>query len=251
MNSAAISLLAFACLFGGALAGMQIRKALPGHHLSDESRNLLAMGMGIIGTMSGLVLGLLVAAATTAYDAQRSELQDVSSKVVMLDHILAHYGAAANRPRESLRIGVNRTLTRIWPQEATAAPELDPSAVGAEGVFDELESLSPKNEAQRSLKADAIGLALDLGQVRWLMYEQSTSSLSPPLLILLIFWFTITFVGFGLFSPPNATVIVALGLCALAVAGAIFVTLDMYTPFQGLVRLSSAPLRDALAHMKP
>jgi hypothetical protein len=230
---------------------MALRRALPEHHLADDSRQLLGMGLGIIGTMAGLVLGLLVASATGAYNAQRSELMDVASKVVILDHILEHYGPQADAPRSALRVAVVRTLTRIWPQERSDAPQLDPSAVGAEKLFDKLEDLSPKNDTQRSLKGDAIALGLSLGQIRWLMYEQSGSSLSTPLLVLLIFWFTITFVGFGLFSPPNATVVAALSLCALAVSGAIFVTLEMYTPFQGIVQISSAPLREALSHMGP
>jgi hypothetical protein len=248
MSAPELALVAFACLFGGALLGMTLRNRLPEHHLSDDSRHLLGMGLGIIGTMAGLVLGLLVASATGAYNAQRSELLDVASKVVVLDRILAHYGPEANAPRHALRVAVTRTLTQIWPQEENG-PQLDPTAVGAEGLLDELEDLAPRNDVQRSLKDAAIGLGLNLGQIRWLMYEQNGASLSLPLLILLIFWFTITFVGFGLFSPPNATVVIALGLCALAVSGAILVTLEMYTPFQGFVQISSAPLREALAHM--
>lgn len=249
MSAGAVGLIAFACLFGGALSGMALRSRLPEHHLSDDSQKLLGMGLGIIGTMSGLVLGLLVASATGSYNAQRSELLDVSSQVVMLDRILQHYGPEAGAPRHALRTGVVRTLDRIWPRERSNAPELDPSGVGAEGVLDELEDLKPQTDAQRSLKGEAIGIAMELGQIRWLMYEQNGSSISAALLVLLIFWFTITFIGFGLFSPPNVTVLVALGLCALAVSGAIFVTLEMYTPFKGIVRLSSAPLREALMHL--
>lgn len=247
VSSIEAGVITFACFFGGSLLGMRLRNTLPGHHLSDDSRQLLAMGLGIVGTMAGLVLGLLVASATSVYNAQRSELLDVTSKVVILDRILAHYGPAAAPPRAALRVAVARTLTRIWPQED--APKLDPSAVGGEAILDRIENLSPKTDSQRSLKAEAIGLAINLGQVRWLMYTQSGSSVSVPLLVVLIFWFTITFVGFGLFSPANSTVVTALGLCALAVSGAIFVTLAMYTPFEGLVRISSAPIRDALAHL--
>jgi hypothetical protein len=251
MSAPEVALIAFGCMFGGALLGMVLRKRLPEHHLSDASQKLLGMGLGVIGTMSGLVLGLLVASATGAYNAQRSELLDVSSKVVILDHILKHYGPGANGPRRALHDTVARTLARIWPREGSNAPQLDPSAVGAEAVLDELENLSPTTDAQRSLKADAIGLALTLGQTRWLMYEQQNgSSLSVALLCVLIFWFTITFIGFGLFSPVNATVVMALALCALAVSGAILVTLEMYRPFEGMVQLSSAPLREALTHME-
>jgi hypothetical protein len=248
MSAPEIALVAFACLFGGALLGMWLRSRLPEHHLGDDSQKLLGMGLGIIGTMAGLVLGLLVASATGAYNAQRNELLDVSSKVVLLDKILAHYGPEANAPRRALRVAVARTLTRIWPRE-NDGPQLDPSAVGAEGLFDEIEALAPKTDEQRSIKNAAIALGIDVGQTRWLMYEQNGSSLSTSLLVVLIFWFTITFLGFGLFSPTNATVVVALGLCALAVSGAILVTLEMYTPFQGFVQISSMPLREALMHM--
>jgi hypothetical protein len=250
MNVLGIGLLAFACLFGGALLGMRLRSALPHHHLSGDSAKPLELGLAIVGTMAGLVLGLLVASATSAYNAQRSELLDVSSKIVVLDRILKHYGPEANPPRATLRVAVERTLYRIWPQQRAGIPELDPSAEGAETILDQIEDLAPTNDAQRSLKSEAVGLSLTLGQIRWLMYEQTGSSLSMPLLVLLIFWFTITFVGFGLFSPPNPTVVVALALCSLAVSGAIFVMLEMYTPFQGLVQIPSAPLREALAHLR-
>jgi hypothetical protein len=178
---------------------MALRRALPESHLDDDSKRLLGMGLGIIGTMAGLVLGLLVASATTAYNAQRSDLLDAASKLVVVDKILSHYGPEAAPPRKALRVAVERTLVRLWPREA--APQLDPAAVGADALLDEVEDLSPTTDAQRSLKAEAISLCIGLGQDRWLMYAQSGSSASTPLLIVLIFWFTITFVGFGLFSP--------------------------------------------------
>jgi hypothetical protein len=249
MSSIAIGLLAFACLFGGAFLGMHLRNSLPGHHLNDDSRHLLEIGLGIVGTMAGLVLGLLVASATGSYNAQRNEVLEVSSKVVLLDRILEHYGPASSAPRDALRVAVQQMLNRVWPQANSSEAQMNPLAVRGEVVLDEIEDLAPKTDRQRSLKPEAVGLAINLAQVRWLMFEQTGSSISVPLLVLLIFWFTITFVGFGLFSPSNTTVIVALALCALAVSGAIFVTIEMYTPFQGLVKLSSAPLRDALAQL--
>lgn len=227
---------------------MRLRITLPEQHLSDESRTLLQIGLGVIGTMAGLVLGLLVSSAASSYNAQRDELLAASSNVILLDRILAHYGPAAEPSRLALREVVQRTVDRLWPQNGTA-PQLNPKAAGGETFFDLLEDLSPRNDRQRSVKADAMVLALNLGQVRWLMYAQSGVSVSWPLLILLIFWFTITFVGFGMLSPSNSTAITALALVALAVAGAILVILDMYSPFKGLVHLSSAPLRAALAQL--
>lgn len=246
--SALISLVAFACLSGGAALGMWLRYRLPDHHLKDDSRHLLEISLGIIGTMAGLVLGLVVAQAAGSYNTQRSELLDVASKTVLLDRILAHYGPSANAPRATLRIVLQGTIESIWPQGSNA-PQVSPLAVRGGVMFDQLEDLKPETDSQRLLKSEAVGLAINLGQTRWLMFEQNESSVSASLLVLLIFWFTTTFVGFGLFAPANRTVFVALGLCALAVSGAVFVTLEMYTPFQGIVRLSSEPLREALTQL--
>src|SRR5579872_66579 len=179
MSSVLIAVIAFVCLFGGALVGMAVRNALPQHHLSDDSRHLLGMALGVVGTMSGLVLGLLVASATGAYNAQRSEVVDGAARVLMLDRVLAHYGPEARSSREDLRSAVTRALTRLWPKERSSEPQIDPSAPGAEDLLDRLEALSPRGDAQRSLKSEAISLAIGLGQVQWLMYEQSTDSLAP------------------------------------------------------------------------
>jgi hypothetical protein len=99
------------------------------------------------------------------------------------------------------------------------------------------------------LKNQIVSLTISIAGLRWLMYEQAGSSVSMPLLALLVFWFTVTFIGFGIFAPLNPTVTIGFGLCALAVSGAVFITLAMYSPFEGLLQISSAPLREALANL--
>jgi hypothetical protein len=105
--------------------------------------------------------------------------------------------------------------------------------------------LSPQNEVQRSLQAQALKMSIDLGQTRWLLFEQRGSSIPTPFLVLLVFWVTIIFLSFGLFAPPNATVITCLFLCALSVSGAIFMILELDRSFGGLIQISSAPLQSA------
>jgi len=250
MNPLVIGFLCFGCFSAGASLGAMLRNRLPGHHLSGDSRHLIEIGLGIIGTMAGLVLGLLVASASTSYNEQRGEVLDAASKIILLDRVLAHYGPETADARRTLRGGVEQALERMWPQESATPAASSPSRAGAgEALLDGVESLSPRNDEERSLKPQAVALVIDLARVRWLMFEQGAESISVPLLVLLVFWFTITFVGFGLFAPSNATVLVALGLCALAVSGAIFITMEMYTPFEGVVRLSSAPLREALLRL--
>jgi hypothetical protein len=124
----------------------------------------------------------------------------------------------------------------------------DLTAAGGE-IVNKIQALSPQNHAQRAMQAQASGIAVDLGKLRWLMLEQESISISIPLLAVLVFWLAIVFASFGLFAPPNATVIGTLFLCALSVSGAIFLILEMYTPFKGLIQISDAPLRTALAHL--
>jgi len=246
MNFIAIRLIVLACVFGAALIGMFLRAVLPEQHLSADSKDTVRLGIGVISTMAALVLGLLVASAKNFYDAQSNELTQMSANVILLDRVLAHYGPEAKEARDLLRGAVARTLNLIWHQDHS---EMVPTATGGEVLYDKIQALSPKNDAQHALQAQASSMAIDLGKLRWLMFEQGSTSISLPLLWMLVFWLVIVFTSFGLFAPSNPTVIATLFLCALSVSGAIFLILEMYTPFGGLMQISSAPLRNALAHL--
>ena len=249
MSSIAISSIVFACVFGGAISGMLLRAALPEHHLSADSKTAMTMGMGLVATLSALVLGLLIASAKGSYDAQSTELTQISAKVVLLDRVLAHYGPETKEARDLLRSSVARILNQTWSKGRTSSPRLEPQSAGAEVLFDKIQALSPKDDVQRSLQAQALSIAMSVGQTRWLMYEQGAASISMPLLVVLVFWLATLFVSFGLFAPANGTVVTGLLVSALSVSGAILMILEMYTPFAGLIQVSSAPLRAAIAHL--
>jgi hypothetical protein len=250
MSALAISLITFAFVFGGALLGMFLRAVLPEHHLSPDSRDVVKLGTGLIATMAALVLGLLIASAKSSYDTQSNELTDMSSKVILLDRVLAHYGPEAKEARDQLHGNVIRILDQMWPKAGAGDPsQLDISSPGAEVLYDKIQELSPKDEKQRTLQTTALSVAIELGKTRLLMYEQGVGSISFPMLVVLIFWLTIIFISFGLFAPLNPTVIGSLFVCALSVSAAILLILEMYTPYAGLIQISSAPLRAALAHL--
>jgi hypothetical protein len=248
MNSLTVSAVAFACVFGGALFGVLLRASLPKDNLSPESRDVVKLAMGTIATMTAVVLGLLVASAKGYYDNQSRELTEMSARIVLLDRILAHYGPETKDAREELRGTVVRLLDKIWTEQSAKASKAEPSRA-AEVVFDKLQELSPQNDVQRSLHGRALNLAMEIGETRWLMFEQASTSISTPMLLVVIFALTITFTSFSLHAAPNPTVIVTLILCALAVASTLFLILEMYQPFRGLIQIPSEPLRNALAHL--
>lgn len=150
--------------------------------------------------------------------------------------------------RDLLRRSGVRMLNQTWPENSSRPVQLEPTAAWTEALYDNIQALVPQNDAQRSLQAQALSLIIDLGQMRWLMFEQSGSSLPMPFLVV-VFWRTILFVRFGLYGPTNATVIVTLLLCALSVSGALFLILELDQPFDGVIQIPSAPLRDALVRL--
>lgn len=248
MSAIAIRLIVFVCVFGAALLGLFLRTVLPQNHLGADSKDTVRLGMGMIATMAALVLGLLVASAKSFYDAQGNALTQMSANVIALDRLLSYYGPETKEVRDLLRGAVVRQLDLMWHQDHQNLSQMNPTA-GAAEILNGIQALSPKNDAQHTLQAQALSMAFTLGNERWLMFEEQTNSISLPLLAMLVFWLVIVFAGFGLFSPTNATVVATLFLCAVAVSGAIFLIVEMYTPFKGLIQLSDAPLRHALAHL--
>jgi hypothetical protein len=250
MNSAMIAALVFACLFGAGLLGVRIRAMLPEDHQNPETKDAVKVGMGLVATMAALVLGLLVASTKGAYDTQKSEVTQMAAKIVFLDRVLANYGSESAESRDLLRRSVESAMNRMWPdKKSSQAAQLDPSVSSGEGFFNSIQKLSPQNDVQRSLKAQATQIATDLGQMRWLLFEQTESSISLTMLIVLICWLAVIFISAGLFAPPNATVVVALMLAALSVAGAIFLIMELDMPFDGVIQISQRPMQNALIHL--
>jgi hypothetical protein len=249
MNSIEIGSITFAFGFGGALLGMAIRSALPQHHMSSESKDAVKVAMALVSTMCAIVLGLLIASAKSAYDTQKNELTDMSSKLILLDRVLAHYGPESKEARAELRNAAVSALDQMWSKGDSSFPQMGPVSSSSEALYDKVQALSPKDDAQRTIHSEALNLVFAIGQTRWLMYEQKASSGSVPLLMVLIFWLTTLFTSFGLFAPRNATVYATLVVSALSVSLAIFLILELYNPYVGVIRISDTALRTALAHL--
>jgi hypothetical protein len=246
-----VGAIVFACTFGGALVGMTLRALLPERHLNPETKEVVKLGTGLIATLSALVLGLLIASAKSSFDAQRTGFQQLSANLVLLDRLLARYGPETKEARAALHRLVESSLERLWPTDASHSAGLAAQAITAGGttVFEQVRDLSPKNDVQRSLQSQALQICTDLAKTRLLLTEQDESAIPRPFLIVVVFWLTVLFTSFGLFSPWNPTVIVTLLVCALSVGGAIFLIEDLDEPLGGLIQISSTPLRNALGQL--
>ena len=242
MTTVITALAVFGCVFGGALLGIRLRGLLPETHRSPESKDLIRSTMALIGTMSALVLGLLVASAKGNYDAKRDQLTAASANILLLDRVLAHYGPEAQPARESLKATTQAAMDAIWREGGKSSTRF-------EDLYYSVSALSPKSDAQRAALSQINSLMLDLGRARWLLFARSSSAIATPLLVIVVFWLTINFISFGLFASRNHTVMVALFVGALSVAGAVYLILEMDSPFQGVLRLSEEPMRAVIEQL--
>jgi len=251
VSSLVIAGITFVCTFGGAVFGMVLRGVLPDPHLSSDSKDVVKMGTGLIATMSALVLGLLIASAKSTLDAQRTGFQQMATNVVLLDRTLAHYGPEAKAPRELLHKTVGSAIDRLWPADGSPKSGLDAPEFTANGtaLYEAIRDLAPTTDAQRASQAQDLQISADVAKTRWLLSQRDEGSIPKPFLAILVFWLSVLFTSFGLFSPRNGTVIVVLLVCALSVASALLLIVDMSEPFTGLFQISSTSLRNALGQL--
>ncbi len=248
MSTALTSLILLAALVAAVLLGRTVRPHLPDHHLSGDSKDAVKLAMGLVATMTALLLGLLVSSAKGTYDTQRTEVIQMAAKVAFLDRVLTAYGPEAAEARARFRQAVEEAVRRMWPREARERAQLMPNAQAGDAVYAAIQSLSPRDDTQRGLKAQAASLAVDLAQLRMLLLAQMVPSIPKPLLIAVGCWLMLIFLGFSLLAPPNATTTLALVSAALSVAVAVFLVVELDHPLGGMIRLSSEPMLNALNH---
>jgi Protein of unknown function (DUF4239) len=253
MSSFVICLISAASIFAGALLGMGLQRRLPSHHLSKDMQDLVKLSAGTIATLTALVLGLLVSSAKSSFDGIQTGIVQGSAKFILLDRALARYGPESKAAREQLKRVIAASIEMVWPTEKTGVSALTSferaNGIELELVQDKLRELTPQNDAQRQALAQAQQIANDLSQIRWLSVEEAKNQLPVPLLLILVFWLVLLFVSFGLFAPRNSMALTVLFVGACAISAAIFLVLELNRPLDGLIKVSSAPLRNAMQHL--
>ena len=247
-------LILFGCLMGAAVLGMYLSRVLPEHYLGADTKDAVKLAMGLVATMSALVLGLLVTSVKGAYDSRRGEVIQMAAKVAFIDRVLRAYGPEADEVRSQFREMVEESTRRLWPRVNDIPGQFRPNGPNGHGYYsvfitEQLQRLAPRDDAQRSLKAQATTLVMEFGQLRSMLSAQSVASISRPMLIVVICWLMLIFLSFSLLAPPNPTATVALMASALSVAGAIFLILEMDLPFEGMIRISSEPMLRAISDL--
>src|SRR5258708_1629161 len=170
-----VALILFTALVGVILTGGRLRRRLPAEQLSPESKDAVKLALGLVGTMSAILLGLLISSGKSAFDTTRSEVIQMAAKVALLDRVLALYGPETADARHTLRDAIADGVRRTWPAEGDA-------------VYVAISRLAPRDDAQHALKTQAATLMVQLAEVRALLQAQAVSSVSKPLLVARARW---------------------------------------------------------------
>jgi hypothetical protein len=230
-------------LFVAVWLGMYVRRQLPEPHLSADTKDTVKIAMGLVATMSALLLGLLVSSTQDSYKTVQSQVVTLGAKISFMDRLLSLYGPEAATLQASVRQLTKATVQQMWNSKS------EPSAINLEAgnaLYVALLELEPKNELQRNLKTQGIATFMEVGQLRTVMQVQSQKTMTWPLLIAVVFWLIVIFFSFSLFAPDNKTASFSLMVSALSVAVAIFLILELNQPFHGLIHISPALLEKAV-----
>ncbi|MFG1301290.1 hypothetical protein V5F49_15965 [Xanthobacter sp. V3C-3] len=250
MDSLLVAALVFVCLFGGALLGMWSARKLKEDHLSKETQEAVKLGVGMVAAMSSLILGLMTASVKGNFDTTAKDVQQYATYLITLDAALRHFGPEADGARAALTDYTRNALQETWPEPGSPAHVAsDASELKLMRVGTMLRQLQPATADQTELKSEALDRYRSLSALRWVLIEESAAQVPPIFIVVLIVWLTFIFMSFGLFSPINTVSVVVFLLCALSLGGALFLILEMSTPFAGIIVVPPDGMQKALAHM--
>ncbi|NKJ51364.1 hypothetical protein CIC12_32540 [Burkholderia sp. SG-MS1] len=258
------ALLVFALLLMATGLGVWVRPLLPEEHKAHETVQLVQLVIGMLVTFAALVLGLMTASAKSSFDTASNDLRSYAADLIEFDATLRDFGNDTDEARRLLRQYTSAAIASTWPQET--APSGDyPRNLGPQDskrlenvrlgdmltdVGRQLRQLRTRDSLEARALDDALTQYRRVVDARWKLIEEAHSSISQPFFKTLTFWLCVIFLSFGLIAPRNALALVTISLGAVSIASAIYVIVDLDTPFSGPIVISSQPLRDALTHLK-
>ncbi|MFM0738440.1 hypothetical protein PQQ51_14450 [Paraburkholderia xenovorans] len=263
MSEIGSALLVFAFLLIATGVGVSVRPLLPEEHKAHETVQLIQLVIGMLVTFAALVLGLMTASAKASFDTASNDLRTYAADLIEFDTTLQEYGRDTDAARQLLRTYTAAAIASTWPREA-APPGDYPKDLGTPDnsnsmenarlgdmlteVGRQLRQLHAHDPLQQRALDDALTQYRRAVDARWKIIEEAHSSISQPFFKTLTFWLCVIFLSFGLIAPRNALALVTITLGAVSIASAIYVIVDLDTPFTGPIVISSMPMRDALDH---
>ncbi len=247
MNGTVAGFVAFACLFSAALVGALVKESLPSFILTTPVLGLIRRAVAVVTIMAAIMLAATTVYLKTNFDTANRDVRAFSFQIIDLDHTLRRIGPNGEPARALLYRFAARTMKDVWPG---SKPRLGPDDLHAATIYIQLESavtdLVATDEQGRELNRYARELLRDVGRARWTLDERTGRIISSWTLVILVLWFTLTFGGLGLSAQRSRVALMVLGVFAAALASAVFLAVEYADPYEGVIIVSSEPMRNAL-----
>lgn len=248
-------------MIGSFWAGVAVQHRLHERHRSRDAIDSIRVVITLLATFAGVVLGLLISFDLARFTNTETGLRSMGVDVIELDRRLRDYGPEVDGERADLIQYLRSAIADVWPDETPppgAYPryrlaERNVEAAALEEMLNRVDMgtrrLAPDDPVKRSLASELRSLMSRFMDDRWRVVSNAFASLSWPFLVTVMFWLVVIFGIVGLSSPRNLLVSTVVTLAACSIASSIYLAVDMDTPLTGFIKVSSAPLRDALAHI--
>jgi CHASE3 domain sensor protein len=261
VSSIGVALLFLVMMTAGFWSGLGVQRFLREHHRTRDTVDSIRVIITLLVTFAALVLGLLISSTQARFSALETGLRGLSIDITQLDERFREYGPATDSMRADLILYTKAAIADTWPHEPRPPGDypvkLHRLDAGSEestmlsAVLNRVDlgirGLAPTDAVQRTLAADLQSRMKALMDKRLTLIENARSAITWPFLSVLMFWLVVIFVIVGLSSSQNWLVITVMTLAALSLSSSIFLALELDTPLDGYITISSAPLRDALA----
>jgi hypothetical protein len=253
MSALTTSMAVAAFVFAGGMIGLHLHRLLSERQLSKETQDVIRLGTGMLSVLASLVLGLMIATANTSCTSTSTAVRAYAADLTALDQTLRDYGDEALAARREVRNYTTKLLNDVWTRQYYHPYMVEDREAGSilEHVQESIRGLNPANHDQQWLADEGLRLSTSLLRERWLLIERTGPSVQPVMVVILVSWVAAIFVSFGMNAPRHATMHTVFLVLSLAIGSAMFLILEMDSPFDGVMQISGQPVETALEHMVP
>ena len=253
VSSLLIATLASILMLSGTVLGIYINHRVPEDHLNEATRDIVKLATGVIATIVGLVLSLLIATAKNSYDAVSTDVKTAATDFIILDRTLSQLGDKSLSQRQMIR----QNLEFIAKSDLNTVQLSLVDQTGIDKVAQIHQTIQREirqlvlDPTEEWLRQRALTVSDEMSRTRWMLMQDEDSTLPGAFLGIVMIWLALIFASFGLFTPVNPTAIGSLVVGAVSISASLFLINELNTPFHGFVRISPEPLLNALRIIGP
>jgi len=243
MGSLTLAAIVFAVVFVGGAIGLELQRALPESHTTGGPKDMTGAVVGLMTLLLALVLGLLIWTAYGVFSTQKTSVQTLAITDLKLDGALQDYGPEAAEGHRILREGIKNTIAEIWKNsddELAVFHKFGYARANLKARLALLNTLQPASDQQTAAKTEATQAAIAIDQTLAQMTLALVDPISYSLISIVVAWAAFLFCGYGLLSKRHPMSYVVLVVGAMGIASAIYIIVDLISPFSGVFVVSPA-----------